>query len=203
MKWLAVLMLGCAPVVGVCADSKGVHLYDEGALGLDYNVAPGTKIVSPSYPFAAAGSGDNVCISLAYRVQPDGQARGFAVLNNWTSNTSAARSNDAYLDPYARAAAEAVSHWHFVPKVSTSTGKQDAAVSIATFAFKGAKGGDNIQQIRARCKVDNLAAYEGRLRRMGAMDPDMNKSNYLGNIEREWRENNRFVFDYPLDHFQR
>ena len=202
MKRLLTLLLCVVAGAALGADRSDVRLYDEGSLGTDYMIAPGTQITSPGFPFAAKGRTDNVCVALAYRVQPDGSAQGFAVLNNWTSNSEAARRDAAYLDPYARAAAEAVSQWRFVPK-HRDAGSSDTAVTIATFAFKGERGGEELGDIRAHCKIDKITAYESRLRHMGAFDRDMNKSNYLGNLEREWRENNRFVFDYPLDHFQR
>lgn len=201
MKWPTLLVLCLTAASASAGDSRNVRLFDEGALGSDYIVAPGTRILPPGYPPAALGRDDNVCVSLAYRILPDGSSHGFAILSNWSSNADAARESSTYLDPYARAAAEAVSRWHFAPKNSDEV--KSTAVTIATFAFKGAKNGEDVGQIRDHCKIGRIASFEGQLRRLGAFDRDMNKSNFLGNIEREWRENNRFVFDYPLDHFQR
>ncbi len=150
------LLAACLFAGTALAQNAAVKIAGEGEIKNEWDVKSGHKLTAPGYPEEAKGMTDNVCIALGYRIQPDGTTSDFAVIHNWTSNIKAANQNVEYLDPYARAASDAVSQWRFSPKPGLA--QAQAVDTVATIAFKGNRRGESLGAIREHCKVADLSA---------------------------------------------
>ena len=49
-----------------------VRVVNEGGIRDEWTLAPGAKLAAPGYPAAFANRGENVCMAIGYRINPDG-----------------------------------------------------------------------------------------------------------------------------------
>ena len=85
MKGFAMAAL-CSAMAGVMAGEVPVPIVPEGGLATNWMVEPGTELQAPGYPGEFAARGDDVCIAMGYRVQPDGTTSDVVMLRGWNSS---------------------------------------------------------------------------------------------------------------------
>lgn len=134
--------------------SKDAVIANEGKIGDRWMLAEGATLAVPAYPAAFAQRGDDVCMALGYRINPDGSTSDFAVFKQWNSADGDKEPEAGYWEAFANAGAEALAQWRFQPRPDARPVRP--TYTVATLAFTGTNGpgGD----IRANCKVDDLAA---------------------------------------------
>lgn len=141
----------CCLAFGAQAADK-TRVVNEGGIGDEWMLKPGTTLATPGYTSEMKDSGDNVCVAIGYSINKDGKTGDFAVLKTYSSREGATQDD---FDQYASAGAGAVSQWQFQPKPEVS--KPRRTVTVATMTFRGKKGGLD-PTLAARCKIDDLAA---------------------------------------------
>jgi hypothetical protein len=150
---LALMVSLCCLAAGVSAADK-TRVVNEGGIRDQWMLADGVKIVSPGYPAQFKDRGDDVCIALAYAINPDGTTGDFALLREWSS-APGANAEKGYFDTFASAGAVALSQWKFKPKPEVE--KPQRTVTVATLHFMG-KGSIALPLLRAKCEVGDLAS---------------------------------------------
>ena len=149
MKYLLAAM--ALVVAGkVAAQSPQIRVVDEDKLG-----AAGVSVVGhvplASYPLEFAGANDDVCVAVGYTVNPDGSTGNYHLLRAWTSDRLRAETDPRYLQAFATAASEAVSHRRF--------GTAGMSAPVATTATVTFTGSGSARRLADRCRVSQLAVY--------------------------------------------
>lgn len=161
------LLALCAFAFGAVA-AEPIKIVQEGGLASDWRMQPGNPVNAPGYPAAFATRGDDVCVALGYRVQPDGSTSDFVMLGGWNSSTHGAREPVAnYWNAFSQAGIAAVSQWRFVPRAA-STEAADAVDTVAVLAFRGESSNRSTQEVRNQCAVPDLVARMQFTRRQEA-----------------------------------
>lgn len=124
----------------------------EGRIGDRWMLADGATLATPVYPAHLAGRGDDVCVALGYRIQPDGRTSDFAVLKQWSS--AGDRQQEDYWRAFAEAGADALSQWRFQARPGVAA---RSTYTVATVVFS-ADPGDGAAS-REHCRIDDLAAF--------------------------------------------
>lgn len=151
VAWIAMAGLAVAAAAG--AQDREV-VANEGTIGDRWMLAAGTTALPlPIYPADQARRGDNVCLALGYRIQPDGTTSDFRVLKQWSSSSGEKEPFAGYWDSFARAAADAVSRWRFQPR--PGTGDAVPTVTVATLGFT-ARPAQGAADVGANCRIPNL-----------------------------------------------
>ena len=150
-----------------------VRIVVEGGIGDKWMLGPGVTLAAPGYPAAYAARGDNVCIALGYRLQPDGSTSDFTVLNQWTDHAGQDDRDPDYFDAFAQAAAAALMKWKFVPRNGSTPLPVD---TVATMAFAGDKAAGNLAALRQHCAIRDLQALFVDVRAHSARRGDLNRS---------------------------
>lgn len=158
------LLALCAVAFGAVA-AEPVPIVPEGGLAADWQLQPGTSLAAPGYPGALADRGDDVCVALGYRVQPDGSTSDFVMLGGWNSSRRGGREPLAnYWNAFAKAGVEAVSQWRFAPRAD---GPQagEAVDTVAVLSFRGDSSSRSAHDVRMHCSVPDLVARMQYVRR--------------------------------------
>ena len=150
VMWIAMAGMVVA-AVGATAQER-VRVANEGTIGDKWMLAEGTILQTPAYPAGQVRRGDDVCVALGYRIEPDGTTSDFHVLKQWSSASGEKEPVAGYWESYAGAAADAVAQWRFQPR--PGTGEPVPTLTVATLGFNGKAdaGGD----IGANCRIANL-----------------------------------------------
>ena len=170
--------------------ASGVHAQDrvrianEGGIRSDWTLAPGAKLAAPGYPGAFAKTGDDVCVALGYRIQPDGSTSDFSLLKAWSSRSGEGEAVEGYWDAFSQASVAALQQWKFAPRPEVGTPiKVD---TVATMTFMGKQSVD-AATLRGKCKIEDLAAFLEQVKVDMAKRGDLNRQQ----LEKTYRQQTR------------
>ena len=166
---------------GQVGAQQQVRVANEGGIRDEWMLAPGTKLAAPGYPAAFAERGDNVCVAMGYRINPDGSTSDFALLKSWSSSTGEAEPVEGFWGAFSQASAGALQEWKFSPRPEIS--KPRAVDTVATMTFMGRQAEDPAG-LRAKCKIDDLAAFLEQVKSDMAKRGDLNR-HQLGNTYKQ------------------
>jgi len=166
---LLVSLLLLAPVAQ--AQDK-VRIANEGGIRDEWMLANGVVLAAPGYPGSFAARGDNVCLAMGYRINPDGTTGEFTMLKGWTSSTGEKEPTEGFWDAYSQAAASALAQWKFKPR--PEVGNPRAVDTVATMTFMG-KTAEDAAGLRAHCKVTDLVALIEEAKQARAQRSDLNR----------------------------
>ena len=166
MKQKRLLMMTASILASLMATAGATELVKvvpEGGLAKDWIVQPGHELAAPGYPATFADRGDDVCVVVGYRVQPDGSTSDYVMLGGWNSSRRYQQPATGYWDAYSQAGAAALSQWRFAPKPGVES---NAAVdTVAVMTFRGESSNRTTSDVRAKCAVPNLVARMQYVRR--------------------------------------
>lgn len=149
-----------------------VRIVNEGGIRSDWTLAPGTKLSAPGYPGAFAKTGDDVCVAVGYRIQPDGSTSDFSLLKAWSSRSGEGEAVEGYWDAFSQASVEALQQWKFAPRPEVGTPlKVD---TVATMTFSGKQAVD-AATLRGKCKIEDLTAFLEQVKVDMSKRSDMNR----------------------------
>lgn len=140
-----------------------IRIADEGKIGDQWTLVPGTQLVPP-YPPAYARNPEQVCLVVGYLVNADGTTSDFSLLKSWASRDNA-RGRTDFWERFGDLASRAVAQWRYAPRDASA----QPVYTAATFVF-GEPG--SIAATREHCGItdlaDRLAAlrYDGRASRL-------------------------------------
>ena len=149
-----------------------VRVANEGGIRGEWMLAPGAALAAPGYPGAFASRGDNVCVAMGYRIQPDGSTSDFTLLKAWSSGGGEGEPVEGYWDAFSQASVAALQQWKFAPRPEVT--KAIAVDTVATLTFMG-KQAEDPAGLRGRCKIDDLAAFLEQTKVDMAKRSDMNR----------------------------
>lgn len=149
-----------------------VRVVNEGGIRSDWTLAPGSTLSAPGYPGAFAKSGDDVCVAVGYRIQPDGSTSDFSLLKVWSSRSGEGEAVEGYWDAFSQASVAALQSWKFAPRPEVS--KPVRVDTVATMNFMGKQTLD-AASLRAKCKIEDLAAFLEQVKVDMAKRGDMNR----------------------------
>jgi len=158
--------------------SQGAHAQDrvrianEGGIRGEWMLAPGAALPAPGYPGAFASRGDNVCVAMGYRIQPDGSTSDFTLLKAWSSGSVEGEPVEGYWEAFSQASVAALQQWKFAPRPEVT--KAIAVDTVATLTFMG-KQAEDPAGLRGKCKIDDLAAFLEQAKVDMAKRSDMNR----------------------------
>jgi len=155
MKKAVLIALALAAGSGAQAQDR-VRVVNEGGIRGDWTLAPGTQLSAPGYPGAFAKTGDDVCVAVGYRIQPDGSTSDFSLLKTWSSRSGEGEAVEGYWDAFSQAAVAALQQWKFAPR--PEVGKPTSVDTVATMTFTGLQSVD-AATLRGKCKIEDLAAF--------------------------------------------
>lgn len=161
-----------------------VRVVNEGGIRDEWTLAPGAKLAAPGYPAAFANRGENVCMAIGYRINPDGSTGDYALLKAWSSSMGESEPTDGYWDAFSQSSVAALQGWRFAPKPDVD--KPRAVDTVATMTFMG-KNPEDGNVLRAKCKIDDLAAYLEQVRVDMAKRGDLNRKQ----LERSYMQQTR------------
>ncbi|HOZ23889.1 MAG TPA: energy transducer TonB, partial [Thermomonas sp.] len=139
MKKAVLIALALAAGSGAQAQDR-VRVVNEGGIRGDWTLAPGTQLSAPGYPGAFAKTGDDVCVAVGYRIQPDGSTSDFSLLKTWSSRSGEGEAVEGYWDAFSQAAVAALQQWKFAPR--PEVGKPTSVDTVATMTFTGLQSVD-------------------------------------------------------------
>ena len=145
--------------------AEPVKVIPEGGLADGWIVQPGHELAAPGYPAAFADRGDDVCVAIGYRVQPDGTTSDYVMLGGWNSSRRYQQPATGYWDAYSQAGAAALSQWRFAPKPDSAMASNAAVDTVAVMTFRGESSSRTTSDIRAKCAVPSLVARVQYVRR--------------------------------------
>jgi hypothetical protein len=136
--------------------------------------ALGTARVIAGFPTSSADPSQDVCVNIGFLINKDGSTSNFTQMKAWSSRTPDQEAKPELVQPFVQSAAAAVSLWHFAP----AKDKPKPIYTSASFSFEGSKtlSGD---QIRARCRIDDLQEFVAEAKR---------KSDSRGNLAKSQAE---------------
>jgi len=168
MKQKRVLLMAASLLVSCMATASAaetVKVVPEGGLANDWMVQPGHELAAPGYPGAFVDRGDDVCVVVGYRVQPDGTTSDYVMLGGWNSSRRYQQPATGYWDAYSQAGAAALSQWRFAPKPGSGVDANAAVDTVAVMTFRGESSTRTTSDVRAKCAVPNLVARMQYVRR--------------------------------------
>ena len=177
---IAGVLLALAFVGQVGAQQK-VRVVNEGGIRDEWTLAPGAKLVAPGYPAAFANRGDNVCVAMGYRINPDGTTSDYALLKSWSSSAGESEPVEGFWNAFSQVSAAALQQWKFDPRPEVV--KPRAVDTVATMTFMG-KQAEDAAGLRAKCKIDDLAAFLEQVKSDMAKRGDLNR-HQLGNTYKQ------------------
>jgi len=157
--------------VGAHAQER-VRIVNEGGIRSDWTLAPGTTLSAPGYPGAFAKTGDDVCVAVGYRIQPDGSTSDFSLLKSWSSRSGEGEAVEGYWDAFSQASVAALQQWKFAPRPEVGT--PIAVDTVATMTFMGKQSVD-AATLRGKCKIEDLTAFLEQVKVDMAKRSDMNR----------------------------
>ena len=183
MKKAVLIALALAAGSGAQAQDR-VRVVNEGGIRGDWTPAPGTQLSAPGYPGAFAKTGDDVCVAVGYRIQPDGSTSDFSLLKTWSSRSGEGEAVEGYWDAFSQAAVAALQQWKFAPR--PEVGKPTSVDTVATMTFTGLQSVD-AATLRGKCKIEDLAAFLEQVKVDMAKRSDLNRHQ----IENSYRQQTR------------
>ena len=183
MKKAVLIALALAAGSGAQAQDR-VRVVNEGGIRGDWTLAPGTQLSAPGYPGAFAKTGDDVCVAVGYRIQPDGSTSDFSLLKTWSSRSGEGEAVEGYWDAFSQAAVAALQQWKFAPR--PEVGKPTSVDTVATMTFTGLQSVD-AATLRGKCKIEDLAAFMEQVKVDMAKRSDLNRHQ----IENSYRQQTR------------
>ena len=183
MKKAVLIALALAAGSGAQAQDR-VRVVNEGGIRGDWTLAPGTQLSAPGYPGAFAKTGDDVCVAVGYRIQPDGSTSDFSLLKTWSSRSGEGEAVEGYWDAFSQAADAALQQWKFAPR--PEVGKPTSVDTVATMTFTGLQSVD-AATLRGKCKIEDLAAFLEQVKVDMAKRSDLNRHQ----IENSYRQQTR------------
>ena len=183
MKKAVLIALALAAGSGAQAQDR-VRVVNEGGIRGDWTLAPGTQLSAPGYPGAFAKTGDDVCVAVGYRIQPDGSTSDFSLLKTWSSRSGEGEAVEGYWDAFSQAADAALQQWKFAPR--PEVGKPTSEDTVATMTFTGLQSVD-AATLRGKCKIEDLAAFLEQVKVDMAKRSDLNRHQ----IENSYRQQTR------------
>ena len=149
-----------------------VRIANEGGIRSDWTLAPGATLAAPGYPGAFSKTGDDVCVAVGYRIQPDGSTSDFSLLKSWSSRSGEGEAVEGYWDAFSQASVAALQQWKFAPRPEVGTPvKVD---TVATMIFRGKQSVDDAT-LRGKCKIEDLAAFLEQVKVDMSKRSDMNR----------------------------
>ena len=183
MKKAVLIALALAAGSGAQAQDR-VRVVNEGGIRGDWTLAPGTQLSAPGYPGAFAKTGDDVCVAVGYRIQPDGSTSDFSLLKTWSSRSGEGEAVEGYWYAFSQAAVAALQQWKFAPR--PEVGKPTSVDTVATMTFTGLQSVD-AATLRGKCKIEDLAAFLEQVKVDMAKRSDLNRHQ----IENSYRQQTR------------
>ena len=156
------MLASCMAAAGA---AEPVKVVPEGGLAKDWVVQPGNELAAPGYPGTFADRGDDVCVAIGYRVQPDGTTSDYVMLGGWNSSRRYQQPATGYWDAYSQAGAAALSQWRFAPKPGDGMESNAAVDTVAVMTFRGESSTRTTSDVRAKCAVPSLVARMQYVRR--------------------------------------
>jgi len=189
---MLIAVLGAAATSSVAHAQDVVRVANEGAIRDQWMLADGVKLAAPGYPAGFAARGDNVCVAVGYRIQPDGSTGGYTLLRSWSSSSGEQEPVEGFWDAFSQASAAALTQWKFKPRPEVATPR--AVDTVATMTFMG-KQAEDPAGLRGHCRVDDLASLLEKVKSDNAKRGDMNKhaidEQYRRQLQNEMRANQR------------
>lgn len=112
------------------AASDKIPIADEGRIGDQWTLVPGTQLMPP-YPEEYAKAPEEVCLVVGYLVNADGTTSDFSLLKSWTSGSNSRTRRKFWLE-FADLSSRALAQWHYAPKDAASA---KPVYTAATFVF--------------------------------------------------------------------
>jgi len=179
---LALALLACG--AAHAQEDNKVRVTNEGGIRDEWTLADGVKLSAPGYPGSFAPRGDNVCVAMGYRINPDGTTGEYTMLKGWSSSGGDKEPEEGFWAAYSQAAAGALSQWRFKPRPEVGTPR--AVDTVATMTFMG-KQPQDAADLRSRCQVADIIALLEQARRERADRSDINRHQ----IDRAYRQQTR------------
>lgn len=178
------LMLVCGLAMAGGAQAQAVRIANEGGIRDEWMLADGVTLSAPGYPASFAQRGDNVCVAMGYRINPDGTTGEFTMLRGWSSSGGEKEPVEGFWDAFSRASASALSQWRFKPRPEVGTPRPVDTVATMTFMGKQAQ---DAAALRAQCKVSDLASLLEQAKVERADRGDLNRHQ----LDRTFRQQTR------------
>lgn len=124
---LAALVASALPAL---AANDRIRIANEGQLGDQWSLVPGTRLMPP-YPEQYASNPEEVCMVIGYVVNADGTTSDFALLKSWTSGSNS-RTRNKFWTEFADLASRAIAQWRYAPRDAASA---KPVFTAATFVF--------------------------------------------------------------------
>lgn len=137
-----------AVALPAAAATDGIRIADEGKIGDQWSLVPGTQLMPP-YPQEYAKTPEEVCLVVGYLVNADGTTSDFSLLKSWTSGANS-RSRKDFWAEFADLSSRALAQWKYAPKDAASA---KPVYTAATFVF-GTPG--NIAATKEHCEITDL-----------------------------------------------
>ncbi len=155
-----------AAALPAAAAGDRIRIADEGKIGDQWSLVPGTQLMPP-YPEAYAKDPEQVCMVIGYLVNADGTTSDFSLLMPWTSGSNAP-GRTGFWEEFGDLASRAVAQWRYAPKDPATAAP---VYTSTTFVF-----GDTSVALATRehCEIPDLAdrlaelRYDGRAGRLMA-----------------------------------
>jgi hypothetical protein len=167
----------CAAAVASAGDKKkgnDIAVANEGGIRDKWMLADGAQLAAPGYPAEFAPDMRNVCMALGYKINPDGTTSDFQVLKQWNSATEDKEPQPGFWEAFARAGAAAVGQWRFKPRPEVTSATPVFTVATLNFqATRDITGAD----LRAHCKIDDLATLMQKQKKSGMNDHQVDNEN--------------------------
>ena len=156
------MLASCMAAAGA---AEQVRVVPEGGLAKDWIVQPGNELAAPGYPGTFADRGDDVCVAIGYRVQPDGTTSDYVMLGGWNSSRRYQQPATGYWDAFSQAGVAALSQWRFAPRSGDSMDSNAAVDTVAVMTFRGESSTRTASEVHAKCEVPSLVARMQYVRR--------------------------------------
>lgn len=150
----AVLGLGACVAATAALAAFPVKIVDEGRLKQN-GITSDSKFAPPGFPASLASKGDNVCITIGYKILADGSTTDFGVLKSWSSATEDERPEGSYWEDVMNVTGSTVADWKFR---KIDGGELVPVYTAATFTFRGTAPMEPTQ-LRAKCLITDLTAH--------------------------------------------
>jgi hypothetical protein len=158
---LAAGLLFSTAAAWAAAPPRPVKIIDEAVAKKDW--APVLPQVQAPAP---AGEAHDVCVALGYKINRDGSTSDVVLLMGRIDGQDAGQ--DPRLEPYARAAAAAVSAWRFEPTPDASSSRVMFTSSSVAFARPDGPGPE---AVREQCVISNLKGFIAKAQEMEGDGP--------------------------------
>ncbi len=150
----ALLSVGLTACLASVFAADQPRIVDEGKLK-ERDVTSDGPFAAPGTPASLARQGDDVCLTLGYRIDSDGTTSNYGVLKSWSSSSGEERPKGTYWDDVINASAAAVSKWKF--KSASGAKAMSPVYTAVTFSFSG-RGNMTPDSLRGNCRVSDLTA---------------------------------------------